>query len=255
MQTGLFITGKEMKLVNKSRNYEKVSEIYDFIMRNVRYDIWANYVLNLSKDNISENSSVLELGAGNCHLANLLAGSFPHLIAADISQEMLMADKLNLVKKVCCDMSYLPFRGKYDLIYCTFDSINYLTSKKKLLSLFKEIERLISSNGIFTFDASLENNSLKHIRQPLRKGLSKNIEYLHKSEYSKVSRIHKNFFSLKYKDRTYVEIHKQKIYPFEVYFQLINSTNLYVSHCYKTFTFIEGTPDSDRVQFIVRKEQ
>ena len=37
-------------------------------------------------------------------------------------------------------MISLPFKKKFDFVYATFDSINYLLTQKELQFLFKEIE-------------------------------------------------------------------------------------------------------------------
>ena len=58
-------------------------------------------------------------------------------------------------------MTNIPFNSEFDLILSTFDSVNYLTSGKKLLSFFKESQRLLNDDGILTFDASMEKKQFK----------------------------------------------------------------------------------------------
>ena len=54
-------------------NYFHVSNIYDHIMRKVRYDYWADYIYAVSSNYIDENAKVLELGSGSCKLARFLS--------------------------------------------------------------------------------------------------------------------------------------------------------------------------------------
>ena len=119
-------------LKSKVKAYANVSFIYDELMKDVNYPEWAKYIQKISSEFIRKDSKVLELGAGNCKIANLLSKKFPDIIATDISLSMLKSDTKNVVKKVCCDMISLPFNIKFDLIFSTFDSVNYLMSKKKL---------------------------------------------------------------------------------------------------------------------------
>ncbi|RPI65974.1 MAG: hypothetical protein EHM47_17750 [Ignavibacteriales bacterium] len=120
--------------------------------------------------------------------------------------------------------------------------------------MFSEINCVLSETGIFTFDVSMEKNSFKHAEEPVRSGKYKGISYIHKSDYNKISRIHRNTFIMKDNSgREYIEVHHQKIYPFETYFELIPKAGLYISACYKAFSFIDGTKDSERLQFIVKK--
>jgi len=48
------------------------------------------------------------------------------------------------------------------------------------------------------------------------------------------------------------EIHKQKIYKFEDYFEIIAKAGMYVVECLDAFTFNNGNQHSERVQFIVK---
>ena len=244
-----------MNRKKEAKNYDKVSLIYEYIMRKIDYQTWAKYIYSLVKLNLNSNAKVLEIAAGNCRFANNFSKYFPDLTVTDLSINMLKCDAGNKLAKVCCDMTLLPFNNKFDLIYSTFDSINYLTSRKKLLTFLKQTAALLSDNGIFTFDASLERNSLIHIKEPYRKGNYNGILFEQRSEYNFETRIHKNIFSIVDNDKTHLEIHKQKIFPFETYFEMLNNGGLYVKDCFKAFTYDPGDSDSERVQFIIKRKK
>lgn len=233
--------------------YSKLSIIYNSVMNKVRYDRWSEYLLAVVNLYLDNNAEVLEIAGGNCMFASYFVEHFPNLIVTDKSFNMLASSKIKKVPRVCCDMTRLPFNSKFDLIYSTFDSVNYLTNKKSLLSLFKGIKTILKDEGIFTFDVSLERNSLLHVEKPVRKGNCRGISFVHKTSYNKKMRIHKNIFKIKIDNNIFTEVHKQKIYPFEVYFDLIDSAGLYVVECMETFSFIKASANSERVQFIVKK--
>ena len=239
--------------MKQAKIYEELPLIYDHLMKSINYEIWAKYIFNIIKSYVNKEGLVLELGGGNCRFANYFVKYFPRLIVSDISKNMLFEDKKNFAAKVCCNMYNIPFKIKFDLVYSNFDSINYIMSKKKLLELFKDVSRILNEDGVFTFDVSLEKNSFVHTKEPERTGIYKDISYYQKSEYNKKNRIHKNIFILKEKDKTVKEIHHQKIFPFETYFEVLDSAGLYVKHCYNAFTYNDGTPDSERIQFITKK--
>ncbi len=235
--------------------YSQLPLIYGYIMRKIDYRIWAEYIYSIVADDLSKNPKILELAAGNCNLAKHLLEFYPKIIVSDISVNMLKSGLNIPVSKVCCDMMYLPFKRKFDLIFCAFDSINYLTSRKKIIDMFREVYYLLNENGIFTFDVSLEKNSLIHTKQPERSGKYKGIHFKQISEYDKLKRIHKNIFKLKMANgEIYTEIHKQKIYPFETYFELLELAGLYAVECFDAFTYDEGNQNCERIQFIVRKK-
>ena len=234
------------------KNYDKVSEIYPYLMRTIRYDRWAKYIYEIVKASVRKEDTILELGAGNGRLAGQLKNYFPHIIITDLSFRMLNQSEIYSGYRVCCDMSRIPFNNSFNLIYSTFDSVNYLTSKARLLSFFREIKKLLKKGGTFTFDVSLERNSLKHIKEPFRKGKYKGISFVQKSWYSPKSRIHRNIFQMECGNKKFIENHRQKIYPFEEYFKLIDKSGLYVAECFDAFTFRNGNAECERVQFVVK---
>ncbi|MBT8380215.1 MAG: methyltransferase domain-containing protein [Ignavibacteria bacterium] len=245
-----------MPVISDSRIYNKLSYVYDGLMKSVDFNVWTRYILDIAKINATKNSSFLELAAGTCRMAVKINTVYPDLIATDFSLPMMQIDKKNSLKKVCCSMLNLPFKTKFDFIYCTFDSINYLQTKKELITLFSEIESLLDGDGVFTFDASLENNSLEFTEEQVTEDKFDGNSFKRINCYDKEKRIHTNIFYIKNADgKKYKEVHKQKIYEFETYFNLINKAGLLVKECYDGFTFSDGSPESERVQFIIGKNK
>jgi ubiquinone/menaquinone biosynthesis C-methylase UbiE len=237
----------------KAKPYEKLALIYDHLMDHVNYDLWAKYIHQIGKEFVDKNANVLELAGGNGKVSSLLKKYYTSIVISDLSIEMLTSKK-NSIPKVCCEMTSLPFKSKFDFIYSTFDSINYLTRKKEIIKLFNEINCILTKNGIFTFDVCLEQNSLSYSAVPLRRAKTKNIVYDHLSIYNKRTKYHSNIFEIKLNDgTTFREIHKQKIYPFELYFELLEKTDLYAMDCFEAFSFKKAKPKSKRIQFIVKK--
>ena len=222
-------------------------------MKEINYEHWAKYIVEIASDHIkNEHPAVLELASGNCKMAGFLSQRYPNLIASDKSLLMLKWDYKNNLSKICCDMTAIQFKAKFDLIISTFDSMNYLLNKRKLLTLFKEVKRVLKSNGVFTFDVSLENNSLEFDKSNLAEGTVNGYTFTRKSKYYPKLRIHKNVFEIMDKfGKVIREVHKQKIYKFETYFDLIDKAGLYAVECLDAFTFNNGSANSDRVQFIL----
>jgi ubiquinone/menaquinone biosynthesis C-methylase UbiE len=240
---------------DSSAVYESVSLIYGELMRDVKYKKWSEYLLDVVNEYIvKKNPSLLELAAGDCKIAGSISNKYHNIIASDISLPMLQQGKKVLISKVCCDMTSLPFNNKFELVYSTFDSVNYLLSKRKLLTLFLEVKKVLSASGIFTFDVSLEKNSLDFEGSYTIKGNVNGYSFKRKSKYNISSRIHKNIFSITDEQgNVKKEIHKQKIYKFETYFDIIAKAGLYVVECLDAFTFNNGNRNSERVQFVLKK--
>jgi len=238
----------------KDKLYSVIAPIYPKLMNHVNYKLWADYYKDILKVKLTKNSNILELASGNCELSRYIRKYFPSIILTDISIEMLKISEKNNLKKVCCDMTALPFQCKFDAVISAFDSVNYLLTKKSLEKLFKGVYALLGDNGIFTFDVSLEKNSLKSERFLNRKGNYNNIKYIQRSKFDSEKRIHFNKFELTFPDgRVEKEIHRQRIYPVEIYFELLSNCGFIIQNCYDAFSFNDADEKSIRVQFVTIK--
>jgi SAM-dependent methyltransferase len=239
----------------KAKPYQVLPLIYSHLMKRIRYDKWAQYLYEIVRKDYPKKSKVLELAAGDCSFAKYFIKYYPSLIVTDISCNMLLMNN-HLKNKVCCNMLYLPFKSKFDLIYSNFDSMNYILSGRLLLKLFAEVSHLLNDDGIFVFDVSLEKNSYVHVKKNNREGKFKGLAYRQRSRYNSKSGIHINKFIIRLANGDeYSEIHKEKIYSFDTYFKLLDKTNLYVVDCFETFTFKPGNKNSNRIQFILKKNK
>jgi SAM-dependent methyltransferase len=238
----------------KVKPYEKVSGIYDGLMKKLDYESWSKYILLIAKENVHQEAKFLELGAGNCKMAKILSEKYKNYYASDISISMLCSSCKNHLKKICCDMTSLPFKVKFDFVFSAFDSVNYILKQNSLLNLFKEINYLLEEDGVFTFDVSLEKNSLNFISSKFTEGQHNGYWYRMLSKYNKRSRIHCNNFYIWNESRIkFKEVHKEKIYKIDTYFKLAEKAGLHIEACYDCFSFKDVNQKSERAQFVMRK--
>ncbi|MCK9425732.1 MAG: class I SAM-dependent methyltransferase [Ignavibacteriaceae bacterium] len=238
---------------NINKNYTSLAGFYNVLMKNIDYSSWAKYLFEITcKYNISVNS-VLEIGGGNGKLANALSRKFPDYYLSDKSFVFLSEGKYKK-NKICCDMTALPFKPNFNFVFAAFDTINYISSKKNFVQLLSEASEILNEDGVFTFDVSLENNSLSDLsgRKKVYDYHNQKIEHL--SIYNEKRRIHTNEFIFR-KDGKVIEkeIHKQKIFPFEFYLEQVDKSSFYIIDCLEAFGFRRGKPTSKRVQFILKK--
>lgn len=238
-----------------SKNYTFLTLIYPHIMRSIDYKKWADYIFSISKEVKKKNLYALELACGTGKIASKLKKKFKYFCISDLSLQMIRSAE-NHIDRVCCNMTQLPFKGKFDFIYSTFDSVNYLLSKQKIISLLDEVSNCLEDDGIFTFDVSLENNSKLYQRYLNRKGSVNDIKFIQKSHYNESKRIHYNYFEILLANGQKVEeIHRQKIYRFEEYFEFIDHSDFYVYKCKNAFTETDANDQSERAQFILKKRK
>lgn len=238
------------------RQYSALAEIYAYLMRKIDYKDWTDYLLGIFGHFGSADDRVLELGGGNGAIASHMAPYFPKIYLTDLSKNMLEKATDPRLKKICCDMRNLPFKIKFDLIFSTFDSVNYLLKEKDFLKMLESVSNVSNKDTIFTFDASLERNSRKYEKDLNRKGKVKGISFIQKSRFDKVKRIHQNDFEITLPTgEVFFESHIQKIYKFERYFELIDKSDFYVVECFDAFSFDKATDKSLRAQFVLKKKR
>lgn len=237
-----------------NRPYSHLADLYNHLMKQIDYKDWANYLHILFQTYVKSPKYVLELAAGTGNITRHLRKYYSQIIVSDFSNNMLKKNKHGYKDSVCCDMKYLPFKKQFDIIFSTFDSVNYLTSPGDLKCHFEQVKYIMEDHSIYAFDVSLMANSRKNVRQLNRSGKFNKIKYRQKSEFDETTKIHTNTFMIEYEngDRI-IELHKQKIYDFYLYFELLESLKLFVVDCFESFTFEDARSDCERVQFIVRK--
>lgn len=233
--------------------YTLLTGLYDNLMEYVDYKGWSEYLLDIIEDFEIDNESALELAAGNCKLYKFLKNAFDLHIVSDLSLPLLKEFTDDSDNVVCIDMRNIPLKKKFDFIYCTFDSINYLLTEEDLYKTFKSVHDLLEEDGIFTFDASLENNSLNNVGELNREGTYKDYKYIQISRYDREAKLHTNEFIITGNGEKYVELHEQRVFDFVDYFRILEDAGLRVIECFETFTFEDATPETERAQFIVEK--
>ena len=238
--------------MQRVKPYYYFSKLYPHLMKSVNYRVWADYIFEIHQTLGSPYDIGLEIGSGLGQVGHTIRGEFKKLYLSDSSHEMLKMSKKSC-DLICCDMVNLPFKIKFDFIFSIFDTINYLNTEEMFEDFFSKIKFFLNNNKYFTFDVSLENNSIKNVNELNRSGSYKGIDYIQKSEFNTKSKIHTNQITIRTMEgEEFIETHNQKIYDFYYYFEVIEKSGLFVSECFDAFSFEDGTPESDRLQFIVK---
>ncbi len=236
----------------QSKDYTIIAEIYDYLMRKIDYKDWAKYIYDVVREYIEGELIVLELASGTGKLGTAFSIFSSKFVFTDLSNDMLKAVEDDFTK-ICCDMTLLPFKQKFNTVISTFDSINYLIDDKDIISCINEIEKILTDDGIFTFDVSLELNSQKYLKHLNRKGKYNDFYYIQQSNYDKMNKIHYNTFSIKKDDIEFKEEHKQRIYSIEEMIEIISQSNLQLLDVFEAFTFEDLHEKSLRAQFVLGK--
>ncbi|MGM0752247.1 MAG: class I SAM-dependent DNA methyltransferase [Bacillota bacterium] len=139
-------------------SYERFAYMYDYLMQDVPYDGWLEFVNKQADAHSIQGKRVLDIACGTGELSLRLVRDGYDVTGVDLSQDMLMVAqekalemnvKLSLFQQ---DMSKLDSLGEYDLITIFCDSLNYLEDELDVKNTFKSVFAHLKQDGLFLFD-------------------------------------------------------------------------------------------------------
>ena len=233
--------------------YEKLSQIYD-----KGWGFFAESYFRLVKELFRESffghRRILDVACGTGVLALKLAQQGFFVVGLDSSPQMIALAQakvnsgLSLFFEVQ-DMKELNVKEPFDLIFCTFDSINYLLSESDIAHFLARVNSALKLSGFFMFDSVTEVLCNKHYGERSRK--VGGVRFLEKSSYYPRRKIAITTFQ--FEDGS-EEIHLQKPYGLRELSPLLRNTGFII--CDK-FSSPEGElyrPGSERLVCITRKK-
>ena len=135
------------------KDYDSYSKVYDEVMGKKYQLIYKNLIKKFLGQSNIKNKKILELGCGTGIILSSLS-DYNETFGLDISPEMIKIAKKNDKKSTYLLMDMVNFKLPhfYDIIFCSFDSINHLLDINDWEKTFKAVEKHLNPKGIFIFD-------------------------------------------------------------------------------------------------------
>ncbi len=159
------------KHINKNSNclirkftqepYCLFSAMYDGLMsKKSLYNEYADFIKNGFSN---KNLKILDVACGTGILIKKLSKNYKYIEGLEKSEKMAgIARKKTLKKIYIGDMANFKIKKKYDLILCTFDSLNYILDINLLEKAFRNFYRHLNKNGEIIFDVNPLGKFKKH---------------------------------------------------------------------------------------------
>nr|WP_070120733.1 class I SAM-dependent methyltransferase [Bacillus marinisedimentorum] len=138
--------------------YEHFAYYYDYLMEDVPYEKWVDFVLKTAGHYGVGGKRMLDLACGTGTLAIGLAESGLEVEGLDISPEMLAAASRKAAEAGITlplyeqDMTAFEGLGDFDMIGCFIDSLNYLENGSSVRNVFINAFEALKPGGILMFD-------------------------------------------------------------------------------------------------------
>jgi SAM-dependent methyltransferase len=140
--------------VTTSEEYDAFAPYYDAFTAGSDYEAWTRHVLGLARRLGLAGKSLLDLacGTGKSFMPFLQRGF--EVTGCDVSGEMLAqaARRAPGVRLVRADLRELGTIGRFDLVTCFDDSLNYLLGEADLAHAMSGIAANLGPAGIALFD-------------------------------------------------------------------------------------------------------
>ncbi len=247
--------------------YSAFAEIYDQVMRDVDYDSWTQYVIDLTQKYEVEVNTVLDLACGTgghalrfAQLGYQVMGidrSYPMLELAREKAELQHLD-VQFFQSPMESFSKLKLGREFDLVICLYDSLNYIVEDDLVARCFEDAFSHVRPGGLFIFDVTTEYNLIKNFSGFTFSENFDDASYIWENQYSIESKkcVSKVtiFQHINGHYQKFVEEHIQKVYPRPWLIDRLRDIGFEVLAVLRNMSEMPATPKCERIHFVCRKQ-
>ncbi len=220
--------------------YNKLARYYDQFVDQELNDIYLKIIKKYFSTGV-----VTDLGCGTGQLAIKLAKAGFYVAASDISEKMLEVAYNNSLQNNVKINFFVhnilePLNINSDIIVMTSDVINYLDTKKEVITAFEYVSEIMNNDSIYLFDF-LKITYLTDLKGYHEEIILNDTTLVWDVLATKEE--HQIEHQLTINDET--ESHLQRTFEESEYLQLLNGTNLFV---------FEKIELEDRIIFVCKKQ-
>ncbi|MDD7362530.1 MAG: methyltransferase domain-containing protein [Peptoniphilus sp.] len=240
--------------------YEAFSLIYDSVMDNYDYDRVYHWILDVVS--LEASPRILDMATGTGKLAEKLA-DVGTVVGFDLSEDMLVIAYERLFEKRDVQLFRMDLRdftvpGKFDIILCLCDGLNYLSSEDELLASFKRVKEHIKRGGFFLFDLNTAHRfeSEYGTFNEIREGEG----YFLTWENAFTDPVNQYVLNIFLEDddgtyRRYSEVHEERVFRHDRVKRLLKEAGLELVASYDGYSRRAATATSSRICYVVRNRE
>jgi SAM-dependent methyltransferase len=233
--------------------YERLSQIYD-----LDWGAFAPHYVPIIQRLLGERgitqARVLDLACGTGSLALVLAKHGHTVLGIDASPQMVevasvKAANSSRVNFDVQDMVYFQVVGEFDLVTCTFDSVNYLLEPAQVSEMLKRVAAVLRPSGVFIFDSNTEATYISHHGDIYRRELGGE-SFVQALKYDRVAG--EVTITFEFADGT-EEVHRQRPYGLPELRRPLLEAGLHMMHAWSGFDMAPYRLDSQRLICVAEK--
>lgn len=245
--------------------YGGFAQVYDKFMDNIPYDSWFAYVEELLEEQGIVQGTVVDLACGTGEITRRLQDKGYHTIGVDLSEDMLCIAREKCSPEVLLlqqDMRRLELAHNVQAMVCICDGMNYLLDRKELEQVFQRVENYLEPGGIFLFDMKTDYFYREILGNRILTDNREDASYIWENEYDCQTGLNEyllTVYELVDDERDLFvrtdELHRQKAFSVQEVMQIAREWGLELCAVYEAFSRKEPKEDSERVYFIMKKQE
>ena len=156
--------------------YDKLSRFYDIGWGDFSIQ-YLDLINELLREHGIKQARILDIACGTGNLTLELAQQGHHVCGTDISSEMIdiakkKAKGFSNLTYMVRDMTEAIYGSKFDMVTCTYDSINYLRRLRDVFRMLSGAASVLDTGGLFIFDSNTKYLYMKHADELLKREIS-----------------------------------------------------------------------------------
>jgi len=196
--------------------------------------------------------SALDIACGTGVLAAELLKAGFSVVGVDISEEMIAVAKAEYpdITFLVSDMRSMSLGRTFDLVTCTFDSLNYLTSSADMQSVFSTVNKHLVNGDHFLFNINTPRLYGDKQHGTIHRTIL-GCEFDQILHYDRANRL--SITTFQFDDGCYEE-HIQKPYTYGDIVGMLDIANFKLVRAFQDSKLKEHEPDSYKIYFLAQKK-
>ncbi|MDT3705160.1 MAG: class I SAM-dependent methyltransferase [Thermincola sp.] len=239
--------------------YDKLAEIYDYLVSGIDYEDWADYIEEILRKFSSHTEYVADLACGTGNTTLPLAQRGYQVYGIDLSPAMLAkaAEKAKASGLKPCflkqDMRELSLPRTMDLVTCYHDGLNYIIEPDDLRMVFKKVYQSLRPGGLFIFDLNAVEK-LASAGGDTTFVDDRDLSLIWETGYDQENDVWEirltGFIRTGQLYDKFVEVHKERAYRMEEALAFLHETGFEVLDVFHGFSFEPPGPTSRRLFYV-----
>lgn len=234
--------------------FDRVAAHYDYLMRNVPYGKWVDYLEALMQRHAIRPRIIVDLCCGTGKVGSELIRRGYVAVGVDLSEPMARrcASQEPPLPAAVMDARRLGLRaGSIDLVVSLYDSLNYILEPEGLQECFRRVADALSPGGWFIFDMNTTLALAARYFAHSNRGSGDKLEYTWTPTWNPQTRICRIDMEFEWRGEGgpehYREVHFQRAYEIRELRAFLTAAGFKELHFYHAYTFRRPHRWTDRI--------